>query len=100
MTAEGKRTDFSPLSEHDGLIERYKSKNLEGILELHNKTHVWNDETQSYVLNFHGRVTQVAQSVPWVYIIRFCSEFFFRECFYSIFKNPLLSTYDDNVYLF
>ena len=39
--------------------ERYKGKNLEGILELQNKTPVWNDETQSYVLNFHGRVTQV-----------------------------------------
>ena len=61
--------------------ERYKAKNLEGILELTNKvisstfkshlwvlslylkdssqTPVWNDETQSYVLNFHGRVTQV-----------------------------------------
>lgn len=60
MTAEGKRTDFSALSEHDGLIERYKSKNLDGILELHNKTPVWNDETQSYVLNFHGRVTQAS----------------------------------------
>ena len=70
MTAEGKRTDFSPLSEHDGLIERYKSKNLDGILELHNKTPVWNDETQSYVLNFHGRVTQVEKNMyknidPW-----------------------------------
>ena len=63
MTSEGKRTDFSPLSEHDGLIERYKSKNLDGILELHNKTPVWNDETQSYVLNFHGRVTQVTCSI-------------------------------------
>lgn len=63
MTAEGKRTDLSPLSEHDGLIERYKSKNLDGILELHNKTPVWNDETQSYVLNFHGRVTQVGEEV-------------------------------------
>ena len=41
------------------LTEKYKSKNLEGILELQNKTPVWNDETQSYVLNFHGRVTQV-----------------------------------------
>ncbi|XP_023348183.1 tubby protein homolog [Eurytemora carolleeae] len=39
-------------------MEKYKSKNLEGILELQNKTPVWNDETQSYVLNFHGRVTQ------------------------------------------
>ena len=59
MNSDAKRTEFSPLSEHDGLIERYKSKNLDGILELHNKTPVWNDETQSYVLNFHGRVTQV-----------------------------------------
>ncbi len=41
--------------------EKYKSKNLEGLLELQNKTPVWNDETQSYVLNFHGRVTQVGE---------------------------------------
>ena len=59
MNSDGKRTDFRPISDHDGLIERYKSKNLDGILELQNKTPVWNDETQSYVLNFHGRVTQV-----------------------------------------
>jgi len=60
MTPEGKRTEFRPVSDHDGLIERYKAKNLEGILELTNKTPVWNDETQSYVLNFHGRVTQAS----------------------------------------
>lgn len=60
MTAEGKRTEFRPISDHDGLIERYKAKNLDGILELTNKTPVWNDETQSYVLNFHGRVTQAS----------------------------------------
>jgi len=60
MNSDGKRTDFRPLSDHDGLIERYKSKNLDGILELQNKTPVWNDETQSYVLNFHGRVTQAS----------------------------------------
>jgi hypothetical protein len=47
-------------SSHDGLIERYKAKSLDGILELHNKTPVWNDDTQSYVLNFHGRVTQAS----------------------------------------
>jgi len=60
MNSDGKRTDFRPISDHDGLIERYKSKNLDGILELQNKTPVWNDETQSYVLNFHGRVTQAS----------------------------------------
>ena len=58
MNSEGQRVDFKAMSEHDGLIERYKSKNLDGVLELHNKTPVWNDDTQSYVLNFHGRVTQ------------------------------------------
>nr|CDS25385.2 tubby [Hymenolepis microstoma] len=31
-----------------------------GILELHNKKPMWNEETQSYVLNFHGRVTQAS----------------------------------------
>jgi len=30
------------------------------LLQLHNKTPVWNDDTQSYVLNFHGRVTQAS----------------------------------------
>lgn len=33
---------------------------MDNILELHNKSPVWNDETQSYVLNFHGRVTQAS----------------------------------------
>ena len=60
MNSEGQRVEFKAMSEHDGLVERYKSKNLEGILELHNKTPVWNDDTQSYVLNFHGRVTQAS----------------------------------------
>ena len=60
MTAEGSRMAFKATSSHDGLIERYKAKSMEGILELHNKTPVWNDDTQSYVLNFHGRVTQAS----------------------------------------
>ncbi|XP_023209607.1 protein king tubby 1-like isoform X3 [Centruroides sculpturatus] len=60
MTPDHKRVDIKPISEHDTLIERYKSKNMENLLELHNKTPVWNDETQSYVLNFHGRVTQAS----------------------------------------
>lgn len=33
---------------------------MDNVVELHNKTPVWNDETQSYVLNFHGRVTQAS----------------------------------------
>jgi len=31
------------VQEHDGLIERWKRKAMDNILELHNKTPVWND---------------------------------------------------------
>ena len=60
-------------------MERWKHNNMDNLLELHNKTPVWNEgmnkqsdslmkenllclflETQSYVLNFHGRVTQAS----------------------------------------
>ncbi|XP_064629659.1 tubby-related protein 3-like isoform X7 [Lineus longissimus] len=60
MNLDHERVDIRPRSDHDGLIERWKRKNMENILELHNKTPVWNDDTQSYVLNFHGRVTQAS----------------------------------------
>ncbi|XP_076445301.1 protein king tubby-like isoform X2 [Babylonia areolata] len=60
MTSDHKRVDITPKGNHDGLIERWKRKHMENLLELHNKTPVWNDETQSYVLNFHGRVTQAS----------------------------------------
>ncbi|XP_061192377.1 tubby-related protein 3-like isoform X6 [Saccostrea echinata] len=60
MNLDHERVDIKPRSDNDGLIDRYKRKNMENILELHNKTPVWNDETQSYVLNFHGRVTQAS----------------------------------------
>lgn len=40
--------------------DRWKRKMNDNLLELHNKTPVWNDDTQSYVLNFHGRVTQAS----------------------------------------
>ncbi|KAL5010213.1 hypothetical protein ScPMuIL_012518 [Solemya velum] len=60
MNIDHERVDIRPRGDHDGLIERWKRKNMENILELHNKTPVWNEETQSYVLNFHGRVTQAS----------------------------------------
>ncbi|KAL4232945.1 hypothetical protein ACF0H5_007633 [Mactra antiquata] len=60
MNLDHERVDIKPRDGHDGLIERWKRKNMDNILELHNKSPVWNDETQSYVLNFHGRVTQAS----------------------------------------
>lgn len=60
MGLDQQRIPMRPLTDGDGLLERYKNKRMENLLELHNKTPVWNDDTQSYVLNFHGRVTQAS----------------------------------------
>ncbi|XP_076370368.1 protein king tubby 1-like isoform X2 [Tachypleus tridentatus] len=60
MTLDNKRVDVKPVSDRDTLIERWRNQNMKNLLDLHNKTPVWNDETQSYVLNFHGRVTQAS----------------------------------------
>lgn len=51
---------ISSLQEHETLQTRYQNGNMENIIALHNKAPSWNEETQSYVLNFHGRVTQAS----------------------------------------
>ncbi|KAG8232624.1 hypothetical protein J437_LFUL012980 [Ladona fulva] len=60
MTHDQKRLAICPYSENESLLECWKNKNMDKLIELHNKTPVWNDESQSYVLNFHGRVTQAS----------------------------------------
>ncbi|XP_015603772.1 protein king tubby isoform X2 [Cephus cinctus] len=60
MTADQKRVQICPRDDTETLLECYKMKNMDNLIELHNKTPVWNDDTQSYVLNFHGRVTQAS----------------------------------------
>ncbi|XP_051974338.1 tubby-related protein 3 isoform X2 [Xyrauchen texanus] len=44
----------------ESLLSKWQNHSLENLIELHNKAPVWNDDTQSYVLNFHGRVTQAS----------------------------------------
>uniref|UniRef100_A0A8C0GSU7 Tubby-like protein n=1 Tax=Chelonoidis abingdonii TaxID=106734 RepID=A0A8C0GSU7_CHEAB len=60
MNMNHKRIPIRPRSEHESLLSKWQNKNLENLIELHNKAPVWNDDTQSYVLNFHGRVTQAS----------------------------------------
>ncbi|XP_059827463.1 tubby-related protein 1-like [Hypanus sabinus] len=60
MDEKQERIPFRPRNDKDGLLARWQNNNTENIIELHNKTPVWNDETQSYVLNFHGRVTHAS----------------------------------------
>ncbi|XP_056413616.1 tubby-related protein 1-like isoform X2 [Hyla sarda] len=57
MDEDCERVPIRPRNDNDGLLQRWQNKNMENVIELHNKSPVWNDETQSYVLNFHGRVT-------------------------------------------
>ncbi|XP_031628257.1 protein king tubby 1 isoform X1 [Contarinia nasturtii] len=61
MTEDDQRVKISSCdSTQQGLLDSWKTKNMDNVVELHNKTPVWNDDTQSYVLNFHGRVTQAS----------------------------------------
>ncbi|KAI5733678.1 hypothetical protein M8J76_014602 [Diaphorina citri] len=54
MTQSYERVSITPLEISETLIECWNSKNMDNIIELHNKTPTWNEDTQSYVLNFHG----------------------------------------------
>ncbi|XP_019348055.2 tubby-related protein 1 [Alligator mississippiensis] len=60
MNSDNERVPIRPRNDNDGLLMRWQNKNMDNLIELHNKAPVWNDETQSYVLNFHGRVTHAS----------------------------------------
>lgn len=60
MTLDQQRVQISPIDDSESLLECWRTKNMDNLIELHNKTPAWNDDTQSYVLNFHGRVTQAS----------------------------------------
>ncbi|KAI9299281.1 tubby C-terminal-like domain-containing protein, partial [Cunninghamella echinulata] len=42
------------------LLAKYRDGQAKDLLVLHNKSPQWNEETQSFVLNFNGRVTQAS----------------------------------------
>ncbi|XP_025021413.1 tubby-related protein 1 [Python bivittatus] len=60
MNSDNERVPIRPRNDNDGLLVRWQNKIMDNLIELRNKTPVWNDETQSYVLNFHGRVTHAS----------------------------------------
>ncbi|XP_069437620.1 tubby-related protein 3 isoform X1 [Ovis canadensis] len=60
MNMNHERIPFQPRNDHESLLSKWQNKAMENLIELHNKSPVWNDDTQSYVLNFHGRVTQAS----------------------------------------
>ncbi|XP_053719817.1 tubby-related protein 3 isoform X2 [Synchiropus splendidus] len=60
MNMNFERVPVRPQNEQQSLLSRWQNHTLDTLIELHNKAPVWNDDTQSYVLNFHGRVTQAS----------------------------------------
>ncbi|KAM3858806.1 tubby-related protein 3 [Diretmus argenteus] len=60
MNMNFERVPVRPNNEQESLLSKWQNHSLDNLIELHNKAPVWNDDTQSYVLNFHGRVTQAS----------------------------------------
>ncbi|XP_077449421.1 tubby-related protein 3 isoform X2 [Stigmatopora argus] len=54
------RVPVCPHNEQESLLSRWESHSMDNLIELHNKAPMWNDDTQSYILNFYGRVTQAS----------------------------------------
>ncbi|XP_041113108.1 tubby-related protein 3-like isoform X3 [Polyodon spathula] len=60
MNMSHERVPVRPRNDHESLLTKWQNQSMDNLIELHNKAPVWNDDTQSYVLNFHGRVTQAS----------------------------------------
>ncbi|KAL7747516.1 hypothetical protein RI367_007108 [Sorochytrium milnesiophthora] len=57
MTGDGRRRKIVPTTHAETMLEQMKVPMNDNILWLTNKSPQWNDENNSYVLNFNGRVT-------------------------------------------
>ncbi|XP_055973762.1 tubby-related protein 3 [Sorex fumeus] len=60
LTMNHERIPVQPRNDHESLLSKWRNKAMDNLIELHNKAPVWNNDTQSYVLNFRGRVTQAS----------------------------------------
>ncbi|TRY82195.1 hypothetical protein DNTS_000387 [Danionella cerebrum] len=60
MDDNNERVPMRSRNDDDSIITRYQNRQMDNLIELHNKTPVWNDDSASYVLNFAGRVTQAS----------------------------------------
>ncbi|XP_077407934.1 tubby-related protein 3 isoform X2 [Vanacampus margaritifer] len=60
MLENDDRVSIQPKNEQETLLARHASNNTDKLVTLVNKNPTWNERTLSYVLNFHGRVTQAS----------------------------------------
>ncbi|XP_033840465.1 tubby protein homolog [Periophthalmus magnuspinnatus] len=57
---DDERVSIAPKNELETLLTRHANHNTDQLITLINKCPSWNEQTHSYVLNFHGRVTQAS----------------------------------------
>ncbi|KAK2820228.1 hypothetical protein Q5P01_023187 [Channa striata] len=60
MLENDERVSVRPKNDDETLLTRHVNGNTDKLVTLVNKSPSWNEQTQSYVLNFHGRVTQAS----------------------------------------
>ncbi|XP_054455208.1 tubby protein homolog [Anoplopoma fimbria] len=60
MLENDERVSIRPKNESETLLVRHANSHTDKLVTLLNKSPSWNEQTQSYVLNFHGRVTQAS----------------------------------------
>ncbi|XP_035468581.2 tubby protein homolog [Scophthalmus maximus] len=60
MLENDERVSICPKNDLETLLVRNANGNKDKLVTLVNKSPSWKEETQSYVLNFHGRVTQAS----------------------------------------
>ncbi|XP_047465039.1 tubby protein homolog isoform X2 [Mugil cephalus] len=60
MLENDERVSIRPKNDQETLLGCYANNNTDKLVTLVNKSPSWNEQTQSYVLNFHGRVTQAS----------------------------------------
>ncbi|XP_055724019.1 tubby-related protein 1-like [Salvelinus fontinalis] len=60
MGKDSERVPIRPRRDNSGLLMKFQNRKMDNLIELHNKTPTWNDDTASHVLNFNGRVTQAS----------------------------------------
>ncbi|XP_063337482.1 tubby protein [Pelmatolapia mariae] len=60
MLENDERVVIRPKNDLETLLARHANGNTDKLVTLVNKSPSWNEQTQSYVLNFHGRVTQAS----------------------------------------
>ncbi|KAI9531779.1 hypothetical protein NQZ68_038172 [Dissostichus eleginoides] len=60
MLENDERVSIRPKTDLDTLLARHAHSNTDNLVTLLNKCPSWNEQSQSFVLNFHGRVTQAS----------------------------------------